>query len=287
MKPEYLQHRIASCEAPDTFTPRYPLAPSVKTTAARHNAPETALRQALAEQQFVLFYQPVMDHQRQMTGVEALIRWMHPQRGLVGPCAFIPLAEQSDLIVEIGEWVLAMACRQLAAWQGEETTCRLSVAVNISARHLRQPDFVERVLAIVAAAGADASLLKLELTESMLLGNVDDICAKMARLKEHGIAFGLDDFGTGYSSLCYLERLPVTHIKIDRSFVKNMFATPRAVTIVRALISLARELDLDVVAEGVETQEQWAALVAFGCRRFQGYLFAAPMQAAQLRMWLV
>ena len=279
MKPDHLQHWTAYREAAQ------PVAPPAGAIDGHDNPRDAALRAALADQQFVLFYQPVMDHQRRMTGVEALIRWMHPRLGLVGPCEFIPHAEQSHLIVEIGDWVLQAACRQLAAWQRDDQACRLTVAVNISARHARQPDFVERVLAILEAAGAHPFLLKLELTESLLLGNVDDIVDKMNVLKAHGVAFGLDDFGTGYSSLCYLERLPVTHIKIDRSFVKNMLATPRAVAIVRALIALARELDLEVVAEGVETQEQWAALVAFGCRRFQGYLFSRPVRVGELRQW--
>jgi EAL domain-containing protein (putative c-di-GMP-specific phosphodiesterase class I) len=274
MKPDTLQHWIA-CQA----------APSARQLAVHDGARDAALREALADQQFVLFYQPVMDQQRRMVGAEALIRWMHPRAGMVGPSEFIPHAEQSHLIVDIGDWVLQAACRQLVAWQRDEATCGFTVAVNISARQARQPDFVDRVMAIVTETRANPFLLKLELTESLLIGNVDDIVEKMHQLKAHGVVFGLDDFGTGYSSLSYLERLPVTHIKIDRSFVKNMLATPRAVTIVRTLIALARELDLEVVAEGVETQEQWAALVSFGCRRFQGYLFSAPVRVGALRKW--
>jgi EAL domain-containing protein (putative c-di-GMP-specific phosphodiesterase class I) len=248
---------------------------------------DAALRQALAGQQFILLYQPVMDHQRRMVGAEALIRWRHPDLGLVGPCAFIPQAEQSDLIVEIGDWVLRTACRQLAQWQRDAVACAFTMAVNISARQVRQPDFVARVEAILADTGANPYLLKLELTESMLVGDVDDIIEKMAALKALGIGFALDDFGTGYSSLCYLSRLPVTHIKIDRSFVKNMFHLPRAATIVQALIDLAYALDLDVVAEGVETEAQWTALVAFGARRFQGFLFSPPVQVGDLRRWMM
>ena len=269
----------------------YPLALCVKpldraTTPAGAVAFDGQLRQALLAQQFVLYFQPVFDQTRKMTGVEALVRWMHPRRGLVGPCEFIGQAEQSDLIVDIGDWVLRTACRQLVAWQGDRRTCGLTMAVNISARQARQADFVARVLAVLAETGADPRLLRLELTESMLLGSVDDIIDKMALLKARGIGFALDDFGTGYSSLCYLERLPITHIKIDRSFVKNMFVTPHAATIVKALITLAFDLGLDVVAEGVEREEQWAALVAYGCRRFQGFLFAPAVSAEQLRRWM-
>ena len=247
---------------------------------------DAALRQALESQQFVLFYQPVVDHRRNMTGAEALVRWMHPQRGLLGPCAFIPHAEQSDLIVEIGDWVLKAACRQLVQWQRDPVACTYTVAVNVSARQVRQPGFVAGVVALLAETGANPFLLKLELTESMLVGNVDDIIAKMNALKAHGIGIVLDDFGTGYSSLCYLDRLPVTHIKIDRSFVDNMFVTPRAATIVQALIALAHALDLDVVVEGVETAAQWAALIGFGARRFQGFLFAEPVRVGELRQWM-
>jgi len=276
MKPDYVPH---------PFTPREDPGRSI---APPPSSPfgTAALRQALAGQQFILLYQPVLDHQRRMVGAEALIRWRHPQRGLVGPCAFIPLAEQSDLIVEIGDWVLRTACRQLAQWQRDDVACTFTMAVNISARQVRQPDFVARVEAMLAETGANPYLLKLELTESMLVGDVEDMIAKMAALRAHGIGFALDDFGTGYSSLCYLARLPVTHIKIDRSFVRNMCVTPRAATIVQALIGLAHALDLDVVAEGVETEDQWAALVGFGARRFQGFLFAPPVQVGDLRRWM-
>jgi EAL domain-containing protein (putative c-di-GMP-specific phosphodiesterase class I) len=287
MKPDHLSPR-SPCPAAPVPCPvpaQWPSTASAITgNAGTLNA---ALRIALLEQQFFLYYQPVFDHQRRMTGAEALIRWMHPQRGLVGPCEFIPQAEKSNMIVDIGYWVLNAACRQLAAWQRDPVASTYTVAVNISARQVRQPDFVARVLAILAETGASPFLLKLELTESMLVGNVDDIVDKMNALHTHGIGFALDDFGTGFSSLCYLERLPVTHIKIDRSFVRNMFVTPRAAKIVQALIALAYTLDLDVVAEGVETEAQWAALIAFGARRFQGYLFAEPVRVGELRRWMV
>ena len=277
MKSDHLPHRCTHREDPG-----YAIAPSPSTPFD-----DAALRQALAGEQFILLYQPVMDHRRRMVGAEALIRWRHPDLGLVGPCAFIPQTEQSDLIVAIGDWVLQAACRQLAQWQRDDMACRFTMAVNISARQVRQPDFVERVRGILAETGAKPSLLKLELTESMLVGDVDDIIGKMAALRALGIGFALDDFGTGYSSLCYLARLPVTHIKIDRSFVKQMLGTPRMATIVQALIGLARALDLDVVAEGVETEAQFAALVACGARQFQGFLFSPPVQVSDLRRWMV
>jgi diguanylate cyclase (GGDEF)-like protein/PAS domain S-box-containing protein len=247
---------------------------------------ESELRRALAERQFVLFYQPVFDHAGRMVGVEALVRWKHPRKGLVGPGEFIAQSEKSDLIVEIGQWVLEEACRQLAAWRRHDATRTLTVAVNISARQARKHDFVDRVIGTLKATGADPSLLKLELTESMLLGNVDDMIGKMRALKARGIGFALDDFGTGYSSLSYLERLPITQLKVDRSFVRNMLVTPNAATIVRAVIALGHDLGLEVVAEGVENEDQQRALSAWGCSRFQGFLYSPPVAASELERWL-
>lgn len=259
--------------------------PAMQAGADHGAVLESELRHALAQQQFVLYYQPVFDHNGHMVGAEALIRWQHPRKGLVGPCDFIGQSEKSDLVVEIGQWVLESACRQLAAWRGHALMGALSIAVNISARQARQPDFVERVTGAVAASGVDPSLLKLELTESMLLGNVDDMIGKIRTLRAHGVTFALDDFGTGYSSLSYLARLPITQLKLDRSFVRNMLVTPNAATIVRAVIALGRDLGLEVVAEGVESEDQRCALVAWGCHRFQGYLYSAPVAAAQLARW--
>jgi diguanylate cyclase (GGDEF)-like protein/PAS domain S-box-containing protein len=246
---------------------------------------ESGLRHALAARQFVLYYQPVFDQDSTMVGAEALVRWQHPRKGLVGPAEFICQAEKSDLIVDIGNWVLETACRQLAAWQCDDATRALTIAVNISARQFRRADFVERVMATLAATGADPRRLKLELTESMLLGDVDDIAAKMRLLKAQGIGLALDDFGTGYSSLSYLERLPLTQLKIDRSFVRDMLVTPNAATIVQTIIALAHQLQLDVVAEGVETEHQRAALFERGCTCFQGFLFSAPGPVEALRRW--
>jgi EAL domain-containing protein (putative c-di-GMP-specific phosphodiesterase class I) len=220
----------------------------------------------------------VVDATGRTTGVEALLRWVHPQRGLIGPAEFIPQAEKSGLILELGVWVLEQACRQLVQWSLNADTAHLTMAVNVSARQFRQPTFVEQVLRVLDQTGADPRLLKLELTESMLLTDMDEVIARMTTLKAHGVGFALDDFGTGYSSLSYLKLLPIDQLKIDRSFVHDMLLTRHASSIVRAIVTLAYSMDLDVVAEGVESREQWSALEAIGCTAFQGYLFgrAAP-----------
>jgi diguanylate cyclase (GGDEF)-like protein/PAS domain S-box-containing protein len=248
---------------------------------------EADLRFALQRDELRLYYQPVVDHTGSITGVEALLRWQHPQRGLIPPGDFIPQAEKSGLIVELGEWVLEAACRQLVQWSGSALNAdnaHLSMAVNVSARQFRQPAFVDQVLAVLERTGADPRLLKLELTESMLLTDMDDVIAKMTTLKAHGVGFALDDFGTGYSSLSYLKLLPIDQLKIDRSFVHDMLHTRHASSIVRAIITLAYSMDLAVVAEGVETREQWEALEAFGCNSFQGFLFGRATPVAELEL---
>ncbi|WP_229259954.1 bifunctional diguanylate cyclase/phosphodiesterase [Duganella aquatilis] len=243
---------------------------------------EADLRFALLRDELRLYYQPVVDGSGRVTGVEALLRWQHPQRGLIGPGEFIPQAEKSGLIVELGDWVLAAACRQLVGWSTMADSAHLTMAVNVSARQFRQPAFVDQVLAVLERTGADPRLLKLELTESMLLTDMDDVIAKMTTLKAHGVGFALDDFGTGYSSLSYLKLLPIDQLKIDRSFVHDMLHTRHASSIVRAIITLAYSMDLAVVAEGVETREQWSALEAFGCNAFQGYLFGRAVPLDEL-----
>ncbi len=243
---------------------------------------ETDLRFALARHEFELWYQPVVNQMGLMTGAEALIRWRHPKNGLTGPGAFIAQAEKSGLIVGIGDWVLQEACRQLRHWARDPATAGLTVAVNVSARQFRQEDFVARVLEILAVSGADPRRLKIELTETVLLADIEDTIARMQALKQHGIGFSLDDFGTGYSSLSYLQRLPLDQLKIDQSFVRDMLRTPHAASIVQAIVNLSATLGLHVVAEGVETEEQWERLREIGCLAFQGYLFARPMAPADM-----
>ncbi|MGV7206539.1 EAL domain-containing protein [Oxalobacteraceae bacterium A2-2] len=243
---------------------------------------EADLRYALVRRELVLHYQPVVDAHGRTLGAEALLRWQHPRRGLVLPGEFIPQAEKSGLIIEIGVWVIETACQQLVRWAQAPHTRALTVAVNVSARQFRHPAFAEHVLQIVERSGANPHLLKLELTESMLLADVEDIIAKMAQLKARGVGFSLDDFGTGYSSLSYLKRLPIDQLKIDRSFVQDMLVTPHASTIVRSIVSLAHSMGLSVVAEGVESCEQWDSLRQIGCTALQGYLFGRAVPAQDL-----
>ena len=186
------------------------------------------------------------------------------------------MAEQTGLILPLGQWVLETACRQLAAWAGSPATARLTMSVNVSARQLRQPDFVVQVLAVLAETGAAADRLRIELTESMLLTDVEEVIDKMTELKAHGVGFSLDDFGTGYSSLAYLKRLPLDQLKIDQSFVRDVLSDPNDAAIARTILALAHSLDLSAVAEGVETQGQRDFLAGNGCRAFQGYLFGRP-----------
>ncbi|MDD5388836.1 MAG: EAL domain-containing protein [Gallionellaceae bacterium] len=242
---------------------------------------EAELRRALRDNQFQLHYQPQVDAGGRVTGAEALLRWNHPQRGLVTPGEFITLAEESGLIVSLGHWVLEEACRQLTHWGASPSHVHLTLAVNVSARQFRHPDFVDQVLAVVEHTRANPLRLKLELTESLLLDNVEATAEKMAALKAHGIGFALDDFGTGYSSLTYLKRLPLDQLKIDRSFVRDVLSKPNDAAIARGIIALGLSLGLPVIAEGVETMQQRDFLVSHGCVNFQGYLFGKPMPAGE------
>ena len=247
---------------------------------------ENELQQALSGDQFELYYQPQVNAGERCIGVEALIRWNSPTRGQVLPGEFIVLAEESALILQIGHWVLRQACAQLAAWAGKAETAALVLAVNVSARQFRQPDFVAEVQGLLAAAQADPARLKLELTESMLLDDVDDVIIKMTSLRQLGVTFSLDDFGTGYSSLSYLKRLPLHQLKIDKSFVRDVLIDPNDAAISRAIIALGKSLGLHIVAEGVEQGGQWDFLRAEGCDFAQGYLHARPMPASELGSWL-
>lgn len=247
------------------------------------------LRLALDNNELVLHYQPIVDEQKNILGFEALIRWIHPKHGPISPGTFIPLAEQTGLILPIGEWVLKTACAQLAEWGDDSQHEALTVAINVSARQLNQGDFVDTIKRVISQTGARADRLRLELTESMLQDNVGSAIVKMDALRLLGVRFSLDDFGTGYSSLSYLKRLPLDVLKIDKSFVDDIFADPSDAAIVRTIIALARSLDIDVVAEGVETAEQLEWLLDHGCVLFQGYLFSPPVhkdQASKMLMQL-
>ncbi|WP_298212523.1 EAL domain-containing protein [Acidovorax sp.] len=243
---------------------------------ARSNL-EADLRQGLARGELLVHYQPVVDHHARLMGAEALVRWRHPERGMISPGDFIPLAEQTGLILPLGQYVLQTACEQLQRWSQHESTAQLSISVNVSARQFRQPGFVAEVLQTLQSHNADPRNLKLELTESLLLGDIEDTIARMVQLKSEGVGFALDDFGTGYSSLSYLKRLPLDQVKIDQSFVRDVLADPNDAAIVRTILALAKSLDLEVVAEGVETTGQLSFLRLHGCEGFQGYLFGRPV----------
>jgi EAL domain-containing protein (putative c-di-GMP-specific phosphodiesterase class I) len=235
------------------------------------------LREALKQQQFVLHYQPQVTSQGHITGVEALVRWLHPPRGLVSPAEFIPVAEETNLIRHLGQWVLESACTQLAAWGKQPGLAHLSMAVNVSARQFHQDNFVALVQSALARSGANPQRLKLELTESLLVSNLSDVAIKMNTLKAEGIGFSLDDFGTGYSSLSYLKRLPLDQLKIDQSFVRDLLVDSNDAAIARMVIALGATLGLSVIAEGVELPEQQDFLAGLGCHQYQGYLYSRPL----------
>ena len=254
--------------------------PKMQTAINDRAQLETDLRQALITQQLVLHFQPQASLQGEVVGAECLLRWQHPQRGMVPPGQFIAVAEESDLILHIGQWVLHSACTQLARWQEQPQWAHLQLSVNVSARQFRQSDFVHQVIETLQVTGARAHLLTLELTESLVLDNVEDAIDKMHQLRTKGVRFSVDDFGTGYSSLAYLTRLPLHQLKIDQSFVRNLGSRPSDDVIVQTIIGMGRNLDLEVIAEGVETEAQKAILAGHGCDLYQGYLLARPMPVA-------
>jgi EAL domain-containing protein (putative c-di-GMP-specific phosphodiesterase class I) len=210
-------------------------------------------------------------------GAEALVRWLHPQRGLVPPAEFIGLAEDTGLIFVLGRWVLETACTQLARWATQPALADLTLAVNVSARQFHQHDFVQQVQAVLAQTGANPHRLKLELTESLLVTHVEDVIAKMTALKQLGVGFSLDDFGTGFSSLSYLKRLPLDQLKIDQGFVRDILLDANDAAIAKMVVALADTLGLSVIAEGVETEAQRDFLAGQGCHAYQGYLFSRPL----------
>jgi diguanylate cyclase (GGDEF)-like protein/PAS domain S-box-containing protein len=248
---------------------------------------ELELHNALQKKQLHLYYQIQVDNSDNPLGAEALIRWIHPEHGLVSPNEFIPLAEETGLILPIGKWVLETACEQLNKWQQNEHTRGFVLSINVSAKQLHQADFVDMVQAAIKQYDINPTLLKLELTESMLLENIENSIATMNALSEIGVLISLDDFGTGYSSLQYLKRLPLDQLKIDQSFVRDLVSDNSDRAIVRTIIVMAHSLNLDVIAEGVETEEQRQLLVNKGCIHFQGYLFGKPVPIEQFEAVLV
>lgn len=261
--------------------------PQMQADVSARLALEHALHQAISEQEFVLYYQPQVDATHGVCiGVEALIRWQSPSRGMVSPLEFIPIAEETGLILPIGNWVLAQACKRLQEWREEPAMQHLSIAVNVSARQFHQADFVMRVHQLIELHRVPAGRLKLEITESMLVEDVEGIIDTMSRLRAFGVLFSLDDFGTGYSSLSYLKRLPLDQLKIDKSFVRDITVDPNDAAICRAITVLGRSLGLSIVAEGVENTEQWDFLKAESCGFAQGYLFARPMPKDMLLDWM-
>jgi len=255
--------------------------PAMQAAVERQVDLENDLRDAIAGHRFEVYCQPQLGVDGRVAGAEVLLRWSHATRGIVTPDEFIGLAESSGLIIQLGAMVLAESCRALARWASDPTLREVTLAVNVSAHQLRHAGFVEQVLAILAATGAPPQQLFLELTESVFAHNLDDACAKMNDLRAHGVCFSLDDFGTGYSSLAYLKHFPLTELKIDRSFVKDLPGEAHAVAIVDAILALAGTLELDVVAEGIETCEQRDFLIARGCRLLQGYLLGTPRPIAE------
>jgi len=260
-------------------------APELQSAVNARAALEGELRQGIRNREFELWYQPQVDRGR-VVGAEALLRWNHPRRGILLRAEFISLAEETGLIVALGNQVLEDACRQLAVWAERTETASLSVAVNVSPRQFRQADFADRVLAVLEPTGANPGSLELEITESLLVEDLEETIAIMHALRSRGLRFSLDDFGTGYSSLAYLKRLPLDQLKIDGSFVRDMLGDATSRAIAQAIIWLSREMHLPLLAEGVETEEQRDWLAGLGCHAYQGYLFSPPVPVEQFQLLL-
>jgi diguanylate cyclase (GGDEF)-like protein/PAS domain S-box-containing protein len=251
--------------------------PEMQAVTAQRFALQHEIREALQQQQFQLYYQSQVNQHGDIVGAEALIRWFHPERGMIPPLDFIPIAEESGLILPMGNWILKTACTQLVEWSKTPRTENIVLSINVSARQFQHPQFVEQVLQNINHTGVNPRKLKLELTESMLVANQQEIVTKMDALRSHGIKFSLDDFGTGYSSLSYLKRLPISELKIDKSFVNDILTDPNDAAIARMIIRLAQSMELTVIAEGVETKAQRDWLESEGCFKYQGYYFGRPV----------
>jgi diguanylate cyclase (GGDEF)-like protein/PAS domain S-box-containing protein len=251
--------------------------PHMQSAAMARAALEVDLREGLRKNQLLLHYQPQVNDDGRVTGAEALVRWQHPERGMIAPVEFIPLAEETGLILPLGLWVLETACTQLALWSQRPEMAQFTVAVNVSAHQMRQRDFVDQVADVLKRTGANPQRLKLELTESLLVANVEEVIEKMFALKAKGVGFALDDFGTGYSSLSYLKRLPLDQLKIDQSFVRDIHVDANDAVIAKTIVALAESLGLGVIAEGVETSAQRDFLAEAGCHAHQGFFFSRPL----------
>ena len=258
--------------------------PDMQLAVETRSLLESDLRHAITSQQLYLNFQIQVDSAHRPMGAEALVRWKHPVKGLVPPMQFIPIAEESSLIINIGDWVLNEACRQLKMWSHARHTGTLTLAVNVSAQQFRQADFVKKLKALIHHHGIKADRLKLELTESVVLDDVSDVVAKMHVLKKLGVQLSMDDFGTGYSSLAYLKQLPLDQVKIDQSFVRDLITDPNDAVMVKTIIDLANNFRLQVIAEGVESVAQLEFLKRHGCMAFQGYLFSRPVSVAEFEV---
>jgi diguanylate cyclase (GGDEF)-like protein len=260
--------------------------PEMQAALAERASLEMALRRGIEEQQFFVLYQPQVDSVRGILGAELLLRWNHPERGLVSPAEFIPLAEESGLILPIGQWVLETACRQLKAWANHPRTRELDLAANVSQYQFRQADFVDQVRQALEKYDTPPLHLKIELTESLLIDEIADSIKKMHALKALGVRFSLDDFGTGYSSLSYLTQLPLAQLKIDISFIRNLPSNHNDAVITQTIITMAQSLELSVIAEGVEAEPQRYFLEQHGCTTYQGNLFSKPISLAEFETML-
>ena len=265
----------------------YLIAQVMVSELTEHSLMELDLRKGIAKGEFFLLFQPQVNSRGQVFGAEALLRWRQPKRGLVGPNEFIPVAEQTGLILPLGSWVLNTACLQLVEWSCKPAMGALTLSVNVSVHQIRQSDFVQQVQSVIERTGACAHRLKLELTESSLVHDMEDIIDKMVQLKAMGVGFSLDDFGTGYSSLSYLKRLPLDQLKIDQSFVRDVLTDANDAAIARMVIGLGDTLHFSVIAEGVETVGHQEFLMRNGCHLFQGYLFSKPIDALALELYAV